>query len=93
MFKPRASADPPEFYAWDADRAGGVTDDRGRAVNHVNEVLADAPPDTSGLVRRVQVGAVSGDYVTLGVVGVARRDGASGSVVWTDGESGLVGAR
>lgn len=43
MFKPRASADPPEFYAWDADRAGGVTDDRGRAVNHVNEVLADAP--------------------------------------------------
>jgi hypothetical protein len=55
-------------------------------------VLAGASADTSGLVRRVQVGAASGDYVTLGVVGIARRDETSGSVVWMGGASGLVAA-
>ncbi|WP_329521066.1 hypothetical protein [Spirillospora sp. NBC_01491] len=62
-----------------------MASDEGLAVEAVNEALADAPPDTSARIRRVQVGEVSGNYVTLAVVGVARRDAETGAVEWTDG--------
>ncbi|WP_329522338.1 hypothetical protein [Spirillospora sp. NBC_01491] len=78
--------EPPELFAWDAEQTGGVTDDCGRAIGHVHRALADAPAGASGMVRQVRLGGASGvRYITLGVVGLARRDEASGAVEWTDG--------
>ena len=76
---------PPMLFAWDVVlRDGGecgVTDDRGAALRHVRRALQSGKAVGRGRVRRVTVG-LSGrvEYVELGVVAEAWRDGAV--VVW-----------
>jgi hypothetical protein len=76
---------PPALFAWDVvlrdGGASGVTDDQGTALRHVRRALQAADAGGRGRVRRVAVG-FSGrvEYVELGVVAEAWRDG--GSVVW-----------
>ncbi|MFC6878975.1 MULTISPECIES: hypothetical protein [Actinomadura] len=60
-----------------------MTDDEDRARRHVGDELADAPPGTRGVVRRVGLAGLSGRvYADLGTVATARRDESSGAVVW-----------
>ncbi|MBO2465380.1 hypothetical protein [Actinomadura violacea] len=79
----------PELYAWDIDGddehgQAGVTDDRGRAIDHVKDALADASPGTSGEVRRVALsGSGRGCYVDLGTEATAHVDAGTNAVVWT----------
>ncbi|GAA2133245.1 hypothetical protein GCM10009727_26480 [Actinomadura napierensis] len=76
---------PPALFAWDVvlcdGGASGVTDDQVVALRHVRRVLQEADAESRGKVRRVTVG-LSGrvEYVELGVVAEAWRDGAA--VVW-----------
>ncbi|MER6815291.1 hypothetical protein ABT299_38995 [Spirillospora sp. NPDC000708] len=76
---------PPALFAWDvALREGGecgVTDDQAAALRHVRRALQGADAGARGRVRLVTVG-LSGrvEYVELGIVVEAQRDG--GAVVW-----------
>lgn len=86
---PHRASSPPRLYAWDVTHAGhagegGVTDDRGRAVEHVQDILIDAEPGTVATIRRVTLPA-SGrvEYLELGIEAAARRDELTGAIVWT----------
>lgn len=75
---------PPTLFEWEVvTGAGGVTDDQERAFRHVQRELVDAPLGACGVVRRVGLAGLSGRvYADLGTVATARRDEATGAVVW-----------
>lgn len=76
--------DPPPLFSWDVvSGAGGVTDNKERALRHVHRELVDAPPGTCATVRRVEMPADDGLYRDAGTIATARRDEETCSVVWT----------
>ncbi|MBT2207816.1 hypothetical protein [Actinomadura sp. NEAU-AAG7] len=74
------------MYAWDVRTpdlgAGGVTDVRERAFQEVDAALRKGEPGAVGVVREVVLGTGTITYRDVRVVGEARLDGDSGSVVW-----------
>ncbi|MUN35329.1 hypothetical protein [Actinomadura litoris] len=76
----------PAIYAWDVRTSalgmGGVTDARERAFREVDAALREGAPGAVGIVREVELSLVAGVYRDVRVVGEARLDGDSGSVVW-----------
>ncbi|NVI88168.1 hypothetical protein [Actinomadura sp. BRA 177] len=82
--------EPPKLYAWDVwardGGRGGVTDDREAAIRNVHEALRGLKTGASGKVRYVAL-APDGTaaYVDLRTVGEARRDEATGAVIWRAG--------
>ncbi|WP_242909609.1 hypothetical protein [Actinomadura terrae] len=78
----------PIIFAWDVRAPdlgpGGVTDVRERAFQEVDAALRGGAPGAVGVVREVELGPVAAEYRDVRVLGEARLDGGSGSVVWTD---------
>ncbi|WP_433475828.1 hypothetical protein ACQPZP_01610 [Spirillospora sp. CA-142024] len=79
----RAAHEPPQMYAWDVENGqSGVTDDMGAAITYVDLALREATTGVCGAIRLVTVSTYGkSEYIDLGVVGEARRDG--GGVLWT----------
>lgn len=82
----RAAGETPRMYAWDVeDGHAGVTDDLDAAVAHVDLALRGADPGVCGAIRLVTVSLFGkSEYVELGVVGQARREGDGDGVLWTE---------
>ncbi|GAA4238519.1 hypothetical protein GCM10022254_54810 [Actinomadura meridiana] len=80
----RAASAPPTLYAWDIESGeGGVTDDLDAAVTNVDRALRGAVAGAGARIRMVVVSTYgTSEYIELGVVGEARREG--GGVVWMD---------
>lgn len=76
---------PPRLYSWDVECVGaaGVTDDPGRAIDHVNAALRAAPPRACASVKRVHLSSgLEPGYRVVREVGRARRDRVTGDVAW-----------
>ncbi|RMI47809.1 hypothetical protein EBO15_00480 [Actinomadura harenae] len=80
---------PPSLYVWDVltgagdHRAGGVTDERERALMVLGEAMRQAPLGSRGTVQRAELSLLgAAEYCYLNVVAYAWTEVSSGTLHW-----------